>query len=111
MNQTRPLYVSFCRFHNAKTNKVKKYLNEKSVDGVLGIRTQAGRMVDADKSISSFLCSLTRFVCEGKTISLYLSKVQRPKVFTQLLHSPRHQLCHIKFKLLAYFQVLLAPKN
>ena len=81
MNQTRPLYVSFCRFHNAKTNKVKKYLNEKSVDGVLGIRTQAGRMVDADKSISSFLCSLTRFVCEGKNYFTLSVKSTETKSF------------------------------
>ena len=48
MGQARPLFVYFSFFSNDKysTNTI----NEKSIDGVLGIRTRGGRMVGADES-------------------------------------------------------------
>ena len=48
MGQTRPLFVYFHSFHMTKysTNTI----NEKSVNGVLGTRTQGGKMVGADES-------------------------------------------------------------
>ena len=41
-----PLFVYFHSFHMTNSNTI----NEKSIDGVLGTRTQGGMMVGADKS-------------------------------------------------------------
>ena len=49
MGQTRPLFVYFLFFSHDKysTNTI----NDKSIDGVIGTRTQGGRMVGIDESI------------------------------------------------------------
>ena len=46
MGQSRPLFVYFCKFSRYNFNKKM----EKSIVGVLGIRTQGHRMVGADKT-------------------------------------------------------------
>ena len=45
MGQSRPLFVYFCSFHITISIQI-----EKSVDGVLGIRTRGRRMVGTDKT-------------------------------------------------------------
>ena len=49
MGQTLPLFVYFRPFLNTMTNTVQNF-TIKSVDDVLGIRTQGGRMVAEDES-------------------------------------------------------------
>ena len=46
MGQSRPLFVYFCYFHDT----ISIIQIEKSVDGLLGIRTQGRSMVSADKT-------------------------------------------------------------
>ena len=46
MGQSRPLFVYFCYFHD--TISIIQF--EKSIDGVLGIRTRGRRMVGPDKT-------------------------------------------------------------
>ena len=46
MGQTWPLFVYFPSFHMTNIAQI----NDKSVDCVLGNRTQGGRMVGADES-------------------------------------------------------------
>ena len=67
MIQTRPLFVYFCPFHNAKTNKVQFLLSIKSIECEFGIRSRAGRTEDADESTR-----LWRLAASPKSISTLL---------------------------------------
>ena len=48
MAQARPLFVYFRSFQMTKNSL--NIINDKSIDGVLGSRTQGGRMVGTDES-------------------------------------------------------------
>ena len=49
MGQTRPLFVYFSLFSRDKHSS-NLTINDKSIDGVLGTRTQGGGLIGADKS-------------------------------------------------------------
>ena len=62
MIQTRLLFVYFCSFHNAKTNKVQFLLSIKSIECEFGIRSRAGRTEDADESTELWRHPLSQLV-------------------------------------------------
>ena len=69
MGQSRPLFVYFRPFHITNQSQI-----EKSIDGLLGIRTRGRRMEGTDKTTELWRPPILYEICEDK-IKSYIHKL------------------------------------
>ena len=95
MGQSRPLFVYFHSFLVTISIQI-----EKSIDGVLGIRTRGRRMVGADKTTELWRPLLNHCFMGGHS-SVDSSG---PTVLSSWSHGFEYQVRHLSFKLYTIFE-------